>query len=1409
MTVSQDSASRVYCPVTAAEWTELLTGTGLSHPSSWWLCQETSGNLTDSGSGGRTVAVSGGPAYFQTATGWSRKGIKPTDASAAMFGTFTGSDVNTTSSMLLQMFSLNTPATAARGLNLMGTATPEHATLQSGNKLRATSNANTSDGVQQQAGVMIVITKFDRANSVLGVYTRHEQLKPTYAAPGASTTFYLFGNAAAASDATLVYGAYWSGATAEISDSLINDLLETLHGAETTNEKMQAGSFAHKWVVAIEGCPYLFSDAPSAAVLDAYAGRDWTQVHGGLFVELHNDQGITPMEVFTTTGNCTLRILDDGTDTLGTFIARRQGGDATTLTATVDRNDTTIPVKNTTEFSASGTVYIGTEAISYTGKTASSFTGCTRGLYSPFGTALSGTGGIRFGNHHRVGSDINHVQMNPVVSSIPRVWIGKRVSVRLHTWDAANSTINSRAEAQLMFAGRITAISDDHQQVGITVIEVEHAMAEFRNATIGKDLYHGEIAPGVTLITGRQFNFREKIYLSAGSVINNATALVVVAGAPVNTNQIKEGRYSLTELAEALSRWLAGEKTAGRIAGYHSFASPVSSSEGLRTRVTSNIVNATANVHTACLMNMPSEVFATLGIWADNVDSGSASSAWVWGAETGVAITRQGFGVPFTSLVFRSNGPLVNGSLDTSSVYLDAENERGTFTDNYSRLPSVVKAQASATVSNWGLFLIDEKVLVTARYDSANRRLRHCQIAPYQLAVNTDAAAMSFVGRRGDDDNQGPVTVRQVVVMEGTTADLFLNMVYGSGTSGYNHASFDSLGFGLGAAIPGELLGPEFERSATNLPSANAPIVVVVDEPIKFSELFGGDLQYRWAFLRWKDQHFEIKQWKTPLNALAVTTLNEANKAEPAGSDANYRVVSRETAEHQHSIIQIDSSRDFGFGRTGEYFRSYTIEDQTAVDDKGGGVSPTIIRLRNTFGEFAATGSSVSAGLGEFMAHMPSVSRVTREVERSMDHRYFEQLAPGDIVTVADDFARDPLTGVRGVNSRAGFVTRTAATPGGPTPEPGSKPSNIEGRVTVNFLDTQRGAAYAPTADIDETAGSGGYSAGYLAAGPTIRCHANHYSHVMTLKKARGTIYINEAADATHFEAGDKILIIERDPADPASPTYWERTVLSVSGNDITLTATLSAPAWNPALRYRILPQSYSQVQTTQREAVFQADDADEMVENVEIPWHYSVSDELWSFQSNTVADPGEFVPNLCYGDGRPYDVGHERSIAKTLNAFIDYKSAHQAPALSTQVQGNWSEAGTQWVTMFFGPEFFGTEHLDSSVSRVLKVAPWFRSRTGGTAKVRITIMASAPTGNDGGGFLPGEQFSNPIVTDRYSRSAEWTTTSTTWQQGAAVDLSLGVKDIFFGFVYVLVEGYGFVECRGPSQLSEGPRVVA
>ena len=1402
MSVTQDSSSWKYCPATTAEWDELLSGLGINSPSSFWLCQETSSSLADSGTGGRTVTVNGSPAYAQTAAGWTRLGIKPTDNSATMYGTCTISDVNTTSSMLLQMFSLNTPATAARGLNRIGTATAEHATLQSGNVLRGTSNANTSDGVQQQAGTLIVITKFDRANSVLGVYTQHEQIKPTYAAPGASTTMYLFGNAAAASDATLVYAAYWSGSDAEISDSAIQDILDAIDGDELTIEKMEAGSFAHKWVVSIEGCPYLLSDAPSAAVLNAYAGRDWTQVLGGLFVDVRNEQSIKPFTPFASGGTCSIRVVDtDNSDVFGKYVWRRAGGDETTTTATIDKNDTTINVKSTTGFSSSGEVYIGTECIGYTGVTATSFTGCTRGKYSPLGTALSGSGGIRFGNHHRVGANSDHVQMNPVVSSLPRVWLGKRVAVRLHTWDAANQTINARAESQLVFAGRITDIADDPQSFH-TVIECDHILSELLDTSVFKDRLIGEAAPGIALATGLTFSFAEFVQGVASVATNDLT---VVSGAPANTHEVQSGTYSLSELCEVFNRWLGAEKAASLTLGQYSW-SVGANTDGIRVRCHWKIVSG-SDVHCEWGFVGPQHVMAFLGLVdaEPSLTGGTVNFHVV--DRTNHATINSGLAVPFTTLIFRPWASRI-GQEYADSPYIDADNVRGTFISQRSRMPASIKESCDSN-AEWGLFLVDEKLLVVASYDDSNQRLNNIWISPVQ-APGADIESVGYFGRRADEPDSGPVAIRQVLLFEGTFSVLMLELMYSTGTSRYNHIGYDTFSYGIGAGIPGEVLGPEFEQSFTNLPDADAPLILLIDEPTTLKDLIGSDLMFRWAFLRWKDQRLGVSTWKTPLNMLAVATLSESNKAAPADANGqNHRVSSQETNENQYAIVKIDFNRNFAIGRNGDFLRSVQFEDQTAVDDSSGGARTATLRLRNTFSQYTNTGSSVEQGLPEFMVHMPSISRTSRKIARSLAADLFESIAVGDIVTVTDEFARDPLTGTRGVNSRAGFVTRVSYDLGGPEGGQDNHVRPMDGEIEINFLDTQRGQEYAPAADIDDTEISGGFSAGYDSGTKTIRCHRHHYSQAITIATGRGTFYLNEDADASYFPAGSEVLVIERDPADPTTPTYWEDTVASQSDNDIVLTTGLSAPAWDPALRYRVVPQKYSQVGSDQHDVAYQADDDDEMVEDTEIPWHFSATEESAGqfIEYDDTTEKAEFVPDMCYGDGRPWDVGHDQAIARTINAFIDHKSAHQAPYIQNQVIGLYDEITASWFTMFFGPIFVGTEHLSATVTRFLTVAPFFRSRNGNDAYIRITIMRSPPVGAQIG-FLPGEQYRDSVYNDHFSQSQEYHTTSTTWQTGADATLSLETKDIFFGFVWILIEGQGYVESRGLAKCIESARFV-
>jgi hypothetical protein len=192
-----------------------------------------------------------------------------------------------------------------------------------------------------------------------------------------------------------------------------------------------------------------------------------------------------------------------------------------------------------------------------------------------------------------------------------------------------------------------------------------------------------------------------------------------------------------------------------------------------------------------------------------------------------------------------------------------------------------------------------------------------------------------------------------------------------------------------------------------------------------------------------------------------------------------------------------------------------------------------------------------------------------------------------------------------------------------------------------------------------------------------------------------------------------------------------------------------------------------------------------------------------------------ELIPDLAFGDGKPLDTGHDRALANVLNLAIDYKTAKSFPLLAAgtdrALAGLSGGDNTVWATMFLYPCFTGSEHLPAGITRSLYVAPLFRSATGGVnAWVRVTLLDQIPTMRPGiaEGAPTAGAYGDPMLPGRFSRSSEWTTSLNTWQTGAEVALSLGVKNIFFGVCYVLIEGAGAADCRGLGICREGPRVV-
>lgn len=1181
----------------------------------------------------------------------------------------------------------------------------------------------------------------------------------------------------------------------------------------STLGRMQNGSIVAKLVVCIEGVDIVLSDCDSTAAIQlAMKGTDWesADVLSGLFVELQNTQSITPDSPFSGSGRCMIKVLDtDGTDRFGVLVHKRTAGDKTTLTTTADRNDTTLNVAYGSDFPASGDAFLGVECFGYTGRDADSFNTVTRGKYSPFGCDSSGTGGARFPRYHRVSTDPTTTLSNPVVSEVPRNWIGKHVGVWLHTWSESAQALNTHAQAQLIFPGRIVGISDDPDTF-CTTLEVEHISEVFKTGVVGRDLLAGEIAPGMQLIEGRTFSFFDWILTSTTATAKHATDLVVVASGASGAYEVNEGYYDGDELCSILSRWLAQAKADADIDGYYTAAYNVSSNVGPRSKIYWRIENANT-YPVRWSLAMPGEVAAFLG-FASNADDALSQTfkLWVDGDTSADSQIEQSDNAPYRTLVFKPFGPGTLGWGYLSQVIgYELQNLRGTFIDQYAWLPSSIRSRCPAIAGvKWGLFMLDERALIAAAYDEATFTITNAWLVPFQQAGDTASDALGYVGRRVDEP-PAPVTIRQVVLMEGPFQSIVNQFVYSTGVEGLNHEIWDTLPAQLGMGIPGSLLGPEWDRSIANLPCANGSIAIWLDEAIKFSDLFYDDFRARRAFIRFRDQGFEFSTWRTPLVAISQHELTESNKAAPAGQEENHRVASQETDEWQYTVAKFDYSRDIGTTRNPTYLKTIQIEDQAGTDGGGASGRSLTLKMRNTFAQFATTGAAVEELIKEYIVGMPMFSRPSRRIVRSIDLRYFETISVGDICTIVDNFARDPLTGERGILSRAGIVTRMSYDLGGPSPNGTVRP--LMGEIEIFFLDTQRGGTYSPGAEVDHEINLGGFSAGYRAADKTLRLRKNAYSFIQSIDTRRGPVSYVRERDASWFEGGYEIVVCERDPANPASPTTWTDTIASVSGDDLVLTTGLAG--WDATKQYRVFFAPYADCTAGQQDYVFQADEADEKIVDTEQADQFSATNVETTFVATSTADKAEFVAELTYGDGKPLDVGSDAALGHTVNAFIDYASGHQQPILVKE--GNGAQAGTVGAggmdvvatTLFVIPIHFGFDHLTTSVTRDVTVALWYRASGLGTAEVRATLSRTLPTSKPcaDGDFTAG-YFGSPVYPAESSQSETWSTTSTTWQQTSDVTLSIAVKDLSWGMAYLIIEGSGDTQCRGVAKLVEGPR---
>jgi hypothetical protein len=1109
------------------------------------------------------------------------------------------------------------------------------------------------------------------------------------------------------------------------------------------------------WVAAIEGYDKVLTSSTNVtAVETAWAATDWTDAEHGLEVRGDFDQRITPWnpEITPNTIELVMHKSYDRTEAAcfaTTVHARGSASAETALAGAVDPNDDPIEVVTTTDFDASGTIYIGNERIAYDSKAGgggTEFSTLTRGQYHPFSKSAGDPN--RFGRYHDLPSLTFGTSAKPKVTDVKRYWVGSWVGVWAHR--VVGDVIDTKANAQLVFAGTISSISDT--STGEVIVEVVEASDQIKRCTLFTDQLRGRAKDGIHLATNWVLDAKEAyVTMAPAAIANDADDLIVKPSGAAGDNEIDAGYYEPEEIIEKLNAWLNNEVSNNRLDAQWSIGL-VETENGWRTRIVAQETSGTAFAVFTVQFYAPAALLHMLGYmqFAPN----SLNQVRLEGTEVGTDKTIEFISdaEPLRSMLGQYND---NASFGRTC---ELESADGNWFNNRDYLPEPWRSDFTESGENWGIV-----ELGTSNYALAK------QVSRTEYTLYWDPRLKDLFGKKADYLDHGItitqggyVELKQVVVLCGDIETIILSLLSSTGAANYNN-QWDDFPYHLGAGIPDEIIGAEFKRSLSALSQATVAdtTLIVLEKPTKLWSAIWSDLALRGAYLVWKNQEYRFVAPQMPQSGAAIHTLTEATKGSAVPSDKQ-RAVAKTTDRFLRNVLVVEYNRDV----VGSSYRDKAeIINAASVSDYGSRRELTI-KARNCYGAYVNTGTTVEAIASDLACRlMPLFGEPLNVVTRTVHMGYFEDVAPGDLVTITDSHMRDPATGLRGVTAKPAMILSCRHGWGG-----GGE--DMFGEVDLLFLDVDRVTIYSPAALISS------YAADTPIAGQsTITCAQNEFSETT-----------DTLDDAEHFEAGDAVRIIQQDPASGSADTDIAN-VVSQSGNDIVLDDNLATLDFGNNTYY-VVSDNYGDAAATQASDCYLADNADYLIEDTAPPYVYGdVSDtERWT--SGDPTDLPERYHTAMYGDGIEHSVAYARQPAVNINNLISYKLAPQNPLSSTYQTSTTSDT---WQARFSYPVHVPPA-FTFGAPRAWYVAPQF-SMSGADANpvgVRVTFSLGPPSGTS----FAGVTFQPPFYT------LEWTTTSTVYVIGAVQSCApIYNSTTGVGFVTMEFRGNGahgeFCEFRG------------
>jgi hypothetical protein len=804
----------------------------------------------------------------------------------------------------------------------------------------------------------------------------------------------------------------------------------------------------------------------------------------------------------------------------------------------VDTNATTIYVThNPTDvgFGATGTAYIGHETFTYTGtgtetgthasagETLGKFTGCSKGLYPAVGTTAFGYAYAYPQDDLLLGNVATDGQV--IVSTVPYSMIGRMVGLYVVTYDPDDADWQTFADAELLWCGRVS--------MGIGYSE-------------GKFQLH----------CGSILEMPQKIPRHTPKVMLKRINLQGPRGCTLRINHVK----------------VAG------IAGYKdvSFSGVQYPNPGSVAQVLGD------SMQTAAWSGTGSgyiwlELQADSGLYRLNVRGTDGGGYVFQGVDSGIFH-------PLHALGFRSL-PTVICDEDTKFGYVgyvDAEdppywvyqpchldcNGKLAYLEDTSELPWTNQGDASEAKAH---------LLVGAPAQRINGEEWD---TPYVVSFNGSVATspdrvtlhtykfstLNYPGRHwrdfvGTTEPGGGLEARPVYVMESAPTfigsdykkpfELLLYSLLSTGTSQFNHSTYDKLPVELSCAVPAALVDVDSFLRADN-EIGNSDLTVrsryIIDEPVSWLELFKREGKLFGYVLVWRSGQLTCTSV-----AHATDTYTQTLTASKGAQLHEKRGVTQ-TAEHV--INEWTFKGPVGY----EKEREISLRDQNSIDILG--ITKSLKVDHPALSRPGQSTADLTILLkNEFDKQRAFLAWPWLETEVSLAPTLVNKVFVGDVVAYEDDETPDPVgTGSMSTNALA-LVTNVSW-----------DYNDWTGSATLLLYDESAPPPWAPAALVDKAATNGGWS----EATQTLTLVAHTFGDSGT-----------DSHDGAAFPIGDKLLVYCTHDSDPASPESYGpfevKTAYNTGTRALVLTAAASMNGFDSTNEYTIVAADYGDAAATQK----------------------------------------------------------------------------------------------------------------------------------------------------------------------------------------------------------------------------------